>query len=88
MNKIANNFLFDGDKLMSELHSRLSIFTYSACGRFTKHLEWFEKNRQIGNTRPICKKVKLEEVEACFAHGGTYSDSIQNLRVTVKEDLA
>ena len=39
MNKIVNKFLLTGDKFMPELHLRQPVFTYSACGPFTKYCE-------------------------------------------------
>ena len=36
MNKILNNFLLAGDKLMPEIHLRQPWFFYSARGPFTK----------------------------------------------------
>ena len=41
MNKIINNFLLAGDKLMQEKHLRQLSFTYSACETFNKN-----KNRK------------------------------------------
>ena len=34
------------DKCMPELHLRQPGFTYSACGRFTKHCERIQKIRE------------------------------------------
>ena len=39
MNEIINEFLFDGDKFMPEMHLGQTGFTYSACGPFTKNKE-------------------------------------------------
>ena len=39
MSKIVNKFLLSQDKFMPKLHLRQPGFTYSACGRFTKHCE-------------------------------------------------
>ena len=36
MNAIAKKFLFGGDKLMPEIHSKQDRFTYRASGLFTK----------------------------------------------------
>ena len=47
MNKIVNAFLLAGFKLMPELHLRKPIFTYSACGQFTKK----KKEKKYGNRR-------------------------------------
>ena len=43
MSKIANKFLLVGDKFMPEMHLRLPIFTYSACGPFAKYKSKKEK---------------------------------------------
>ena len=39
MNKTIKKVLLTGDKFMPELHSKQPVFTYSACGPFTKHRE-------------------------------------------------
>ena len=39
MNKIINNFLLTGDKIMLELHLKQPGFTCSACGPYVKHCE-------------------------------------------------
>ena len=43
---MANKFLWAGDKFMLEMHLRLSGFTYSACGLFTKTKEYINLIRQ------------------------------------------
>ena len=43
MNEIVNKFLLVGDKLMPEMHIKQPVFTYSACGPFTKNKERIEK---------------------------------------------
>ena len=45
-----NYFLLVHDKFMPEMHLKLSGFTYSACGQFTKNKERIEKFMQTGNT--------------------------------------
>ena len=50
MNEIVNNFLLFGDKLMPEMHLKQPVFTYSACGPFTKNKERIEKFMQTENT--------------------------------------
>ena len=37
MNNTINKLLLAGDKFMPEIHLRQPLFTYSACGLFTKH---------------------------------------------------
>ena len=57
MNEIANKFLLEGDKFMTEMHLKQPGFTYSVCGPFTKNKERIEKFMQTGNTDFICKKL-------------------------------
>ena len=57
MNEIANKFLLEGDKFMTEMHLKQPGFTYSVCGPFTKNKERIEKLMQTGNTDFICKKL-------------------------------
>ena len=39
MNKIVNKLLLAGDKFMPEINLKQPVFTYSACGPFTKNKE-------------------------------------------------
>ena len=39
MNKTINKFLLTADKFMPEFRSKNPLFTYCACGPFTKHRE-------------------------------------------------
>ena len=39
MNKIVNKFLLANDKFMPEVNLKQPVFTYSACGPFTKNKE-------------------------------------------------
>ena len=55
MNDIVNTFLLAGDKFMPEMHLKQPIFTYSACGLFTKDKGRIEKFVQTGNTDFILK---------------------------------
>ena len=50
MNEIVDKFLLAGDKFIPEVHLKQSVFTYSACGPFTKIKERIEKCMQSGNT--------------------------------------
>ena len=56
MNEIVNKCLLAGDKLMSEMHLRQSIFTYSAYGPFTKNKERIQKIKETGDLRHIYQK--------------------------------
>ena len=55
MNEIVNQFLFEGDKFMREMHLKQPGFIYSACGLFTKNKERIQKFMQTGNTNYIYK---------------------------------
>ena len=55
MNEIVNQFLFEGDKFMPEMHLKQPGFIYSACGLFTKNKERIQKSMQTGNTNYIYK---------------------------------
>ena len=37
MNEIVKKILLAGDKFMPEMHLKQLVFTYSACGPFTKN---------------------------------------------------
>ena len=53
MNKIVNNFLLAGDKLMPEMHLKQPRFIYSASGPFTKNKERIQKFKDTGDTNYI-----------------------------------
>ena len=72
MNEIVNKFLLVGDKFMPEMHLKQPVFTYSACGSFTKNKERIEKFMQTGNTDFINKN---ELDKACFQHDMDYGKS-------------
>ena len=46
-NRTVNKFLSAGETFMSELSLRQPVFTYSACGTFTKH----QKSSKIKENR-------------------------------------
>ena len=46
MNDIINKVLLAGDKFMREMHLRQPVFTYSACGPFTKNKERIQKFKE------------------------------------------
>ena len=73
MNEIVNKFLLAGDKCMPELHLKQPGFTYSACGRFTKHKERIQ-NSEIQETRDTKCIYKNELDKACFQHDMAYGD--------------
>ena len=53
MNEIINKFLLAGDKFIPEMHLRQPIFTYSACGPFTKNKERMQKYKKTVDLRYI-----------------------------------
>ena len=56
MNEIVNTFSLAGDKFMPEMYLKQSVFTYSACGPFTKK-EFRSLKKQ--ETRAIFTKINL-----------------------------
>ena len=72
MNEIVNKFLLVGDKFMSEMHLKQPVFTYSACGSFTKNKERVEKFMQTGKKDFIYRN---ELHKACFQHDMGYGKS-------------
>ena len=72
MNKIIHKFVLTGEKFMPELHLKQPVFTYSACGPFTKHPERIQKFRETGHLKHLYRN---ELGKACFAHDVSYSDS-------------
>ena len=71
MNAIINKFLLAGDKFMPEMHLRQPLFTYSACGLFTKNKERMKKIKKTGDSRHIYQK---ELDKAYFQHDMAYGD--------------
>ena len=84
MNDIINKFLLAGDKFMPEMHLGQLQFTYSDCGRFTKHKERIQKFMQTGDTKYIYKN---ELDKAYFPHDTAYSDSKELTKRTAAEPL-
>ena len=48
-----NKYLLAGDKFMPGMHLKQPVFTYNACGPFTKNKERIDKFMQTGNTNFI-----------------------------------
>ena len=71
MNEIVNKFLLAGDKFMPEMHLKQSVFTYSACGPFTKIKERIQKFKETGDTSYIHKN---ELDKTCFQQDMRYWD--------------
>ena len=55
INEIITKFLLAGDKFMPEMHIKQLVFTYSACGSFTKNKERIQKSKETGDTSYIYK---------------------------------
>ena len=71
INEIVNEFLLAGDKFMPAMHLRQPVFTYSACGPFTKNKERIQKFKEAGDTSYIYKN---ELDKACSQHDMAYGD--------------
>ena len=63
MNEIFNKLLLAGDKFLPEMHLKEPVFTYSACGPFTKSKERIQKSKETGDTKYIHQN-ELDKV--CF----------------------
>ena len=65
---------------MREMHLKQPVFTYSACGSFTKNKERIQKLKETGDTSYIYKN---ELDKACFQHDMAYGDFKDLKRRTV-----
>ena len=59
MNKIVNKLLLVGDNFMLEMHLKQPVFTYSACGPFTKNKKRIEKLKKKQEIQAIFTKMNL-----------------------------
>ena len=71
MNEVVNKFLLAGDKFMPEMHLKLPVFTYSACGPLTKNKEIIQKCKETGDSRYLYRN---EFGKAYFQHDMAYAD--------------
>ena len=69
MDGIVSKFLLAGDKFIPEMHLNQPVFTYIACGSFTKNKEVIQKFMQTGNTDYIYKN---DLDKASFEHDMAY----------------
>ena len=69
MDGIVSKFLLAGDKFIPEMHLNQPVFTYIACGSFTKNKEVIQKFMQTGNTDYISKN---DLDKASFEHDMAY----------------
>ena len=84
MNEIMNKFLLVGDKFMPEIHLKEPVFTYTACGPFTRNKERTEKFMQTGNTDFIYRN---EFDKACFQHDMVYGKSKELTKSTPSDKV-
>ena len=84
MNNTINKHLLAGDKFMPEMHLRQPLFTYSACGPFTKHKQRIQKFKETGDTNYIYKN---ELDKSCFAHDAADSDNKDLIKRTVADKI-
>ena len=60
------------------------VFTYSACGPFTKHCERTQKFRETANLKHLYRN---ELNKACFAHDAGYSDNKDLAKITISDKI-
>ena len=84
MNEIVNKSLLAGDTFMPEMHLKQPVFTYSACGRFTKNKERIQKFKGTGDARYIYKN---ELHKAFFQHYMVYGDFKDLKRRTASDKI-
>ena len=85
MNEIVNKFLLVGGTFMPEMHLRQpGLFTYSACGPFTKNKERIQKFKEAGDSRYIYQN---ELDKACFQHDMAYGDFKDLTRRTASDRI-
>ena len=69
---------------MPEMHLKQPVFTYSACGPFTKNKERIQKFKETGDTSYIYKN---ELDKACFQHDMAYGDFKDIARRTASDKV-
>ena len=84
MNEVVNKFLLAGDKFMPEMHLKLPVFTYSACGPFTKNKEIIQKCKETGDSRYLYRN---EFGKAYFQHDMAYADFKNLARRTASDKV-
>ena len=84
MNNVVNKFLLAEDKFIPEIHLRQPQFTYSACGRFTKHEQRIQKFKETGDINYVYKN---ELDKPCFVHDAAYSDSKDLTKRTIADKI-
>ena len=84
MNEIVNKFLLAGNKFVPEMYLKQPVFTYSACGPFTRNKERIQKCKETGDTSYIYKN-ELDKV--CFQHDMAYGDFKDLARRTASDKV-
>ena len=69
---------------MPELHLKQPVFSYIACGLFTKHRKRIQKFRETGNLKHLYRN-ELNKV--CFAHDAAYFDSKDLATRTISDKI-
>ena len=69
---------------MLGLHLKQPVFTYNACGLFTKNKERIQKFKETGDTNYIYKN---ELDKACFQHDMTYGDFKDLAKRTASDNI-
>ena len=65
MNKVVNNVLLAGGKVMPKMYLRQPGFVYSVCGPFLKNEGRIQKFKETGNSQCIYRN---ELNKYCFQH--------------------
>ena len=76
--------LLTGDKFIPQFLLKYPEFTYSACGKFTKHRERIQKFRETDTLKHLYRN---ELDKACFAHDAAYSDSKDLAKRTISDTI-
>ena len=84
MNEMVNTFLLAGDNFMPEMHLKQPLFTYSACGPFTKNKGRIQNFKE---TRDKSYIYKNELDKACFQHDMAYGDFKDLARRTASDKV-
>ena len=84
MNEIVNKYLLVGHKFMPEMHFKKPVFSYRACGPFTKNKEGIEKFKQNGNTDFLYEN---ELDKACVQHDMAYGKSKDLIKRTQSDKV-
>ena len=69
MNEIVTKFLSAGKTVMPEMHLKQPVFTYSACGTFTKNKDRIQKFKETEDTKYIYRN---DLDKACFQPDKAY----------------